>query len=245
MRFAKILTGVAAVMALPAIANADSVSSLLYVDQTYTSTSQSLILPAGNVATNFDFYLEDFEDGALNSPYLSADNGYVRGPAHNTDSVDTDDSAAPDGFGLGGHSWKLHASADEGSNVTFSFEPHGPRDALPTHVGAVVTDIRLGTQDVSIEGFDADGVSIGTHSVEMTGYHPQGMTDEDRFIGMSWAEGISSFTIMTTVGALEVDHIQYAYSSGGQVVPLPGPLAMGLAGLAGVGIFNRRRRKVE
>lgn len=47
--------------------------------------------------------LEDFEDGALDTPGVSSTNGAPRGPSGLTDSVDGDDGSI-DGSGNGGHS---------------------------------------------------------------------------------------------------------------------------------------------
>ncbi len=234
----KILLGAtaAAVFAFTGVAQAGT-ADLLYVDETYTSTAQSIILQQ---AGSSNFFLEDFEDGQLNSPYLNASNGFVRTPGANTDSVDTDDSALPDGLGLAGHSWKVSPVNGQPASVTFSFDSRGGSDPLPTWVGAVVTDLREGLQDITIEAFDADGISLGAQTITMDGDPTQGTTGEDRFIGMSWVGGISAFTISTAAGSLELDHVQYAYAA--SVIPLPAPLAMGLAGLAGIGVVGRRRR---
>ena len=40
-------------------------------------------------------YLEDFEDGLLNTPGVAASVGSVMGPSSNTDSVDGDDGSIP------------------------------------------------------------------------------------------------------------------------------------------------------
>src|SRR5215204_4406309 len=83
------------------------------------------------------FYMEDFEDGLLNTPGVTvspftaaiAVDGY-------TDSVDGDDGAI-DGSGSDGHSlWSNFAS----SYFQFDFDA-GTLDALPTHVGLVWTDV--------------------------------------------------------------------------------------------------------
>ena len=55
---------------------------------------------------NSSFFLEDFEDGAVNLPGLGFGGWEVAGPGSLTDSVDGDDGAI-DGSGNGGHSLKV------------------------------------------------------------------------------------------------------------------------------------------
>src|SRR5438067_673727 len=50
------------------------------------------------------FYLETFEDGALNTPGVTASAGSVTSPGSLTDSVDGDDGTI-DGSGTAGHSY--------------------------------------------------------------------------------------------------------------------------------------------
>ena len=79
------------------------------------------------------FHLEDFEDGLLNVPGVSASGTgvVVRPPTWPEwiDSVDADDGWPPDGSGSNGYA----LYADSGITVTFS-------DVLPTHAGVVWTD---------------------------------------------------------------------------------------------------------
>ena len=63
-----------------------------------------------------------------------------------------------------------------------------------------------------------------------------GTTEEDRFIGVEFAGGIQSLFLSTSFGGIEIDHVQYA-----SIIPLPAPLALGLAGLAGVVVVRRKR----
>jgi hypothetical protein len=51
-------------------------------------------------------------------------------------------------------------------------------------------------------------------------------------------KGISKIQISSNYTGFEIDHLQFAY--GFAVVPLPAPLALGLAGLVGVGLMRRR-----
>ena len=63
----------------------------------------SAISPFSGLSFSY-FYLETFEDGALNTPGVSADHGFVGCYSVYEDSVDADDGVI-DGNGNGGHSW--------------------------------------------------------------------------------------------------------------------------------------------
>lgn len=175
-----------------------------------------------------DFTLEDFEDGLVNILGVTIDGGIVREPSNHTDSVDADDGVI-DGSGSEGHSyWQLEAT--EGFTITFDEEALG---GLPTLVGFVWTDGNIDGL-FRLEAFDADGVSI--FEVVLGDLVHTGQTDEDRFIGVEFAGGIASLFLSTSFGGIEIDHVQYA-----SIIPLPAPLALGLAGLAGVIVVRRKR----
>ncbi len=193
-------------------------------------------------------YLEDFEDGALNSPGVALDDGDVVGPGIYRDSVDGDDGVI-DGFGTRGHS--LYSKGVL-TSFTFTFNA-AILGALPTHAGIVWTDVgitwgNLGTgfAYVSVEAFDSDGVSLGTVSPYLLGDGAfDGATAEDRFFGVVHDGGISKITISIADSTdWEVDHLQYGRIRPSEyMVPEPGALAL----LAGMGIGSllclRRRRR--
>src|SRR5262245_41740068 len=82
------------------------------------------------------FYLEDFEDGQLNTPGVTASSGWqvlAQGPL--TDSVDGDDGDI-DGSGTGGHSFFSNLSS---TTLTVTFHPENLGGHLPTHAGIVCT----------------------------------------------------------------------------------------------------------
>jgi len=175
------------------------------------------------------FYLEDFEDGALNTPGASASDGIVRGPGGSTDSVDADDGTI-DGMGVAGSSFFLQDPL--GASITFSFDIN-ELGALPTAAGIVWTDGN-DSATVTFEAFDAVGDLIGSFSTDDLGDgNHNGSTAADRFLGVEFLDGISSITISASVGSIEVDHFQYG------AIPAPAVFAL----LAGLGLVTPRRRR--
>lgn len=160
-----------------------------------------------------EFYLEDFEDGVLDTPFVSASgNGLtVFGPGGSVDSVDADDGAI-DGSGTGGRS--LVATPPIPS-ITFDFEPIG--GMLPTHVGVVWTDGQPTLPpNTTFEVFDGNGGLLVTETAQLADDTNMGTTFEDRFFGAIHEEGISRITIANDNAAsfgIEVDHLQYGYNS--------------------------------
>lgn len=183
------------------------------------------------------FHLENFEDGALNTPGLSASIGFVLGPAPLTDSVESDDGAI-DGSGNAGRSWYSNNS----TAIRFGFSS-GVLGDFPTHAGVVWTDVGFvlsgtdGFGDVELEAFDPGGASLGTVLAPSLGDGLfGGQTGEDRFLGFVHAGGISAIEIrMPASQDWEVDHVQYGY-----LVPAPGTL---LLAALGAGLRLRRQRR--
>ncbi len=184
--------------------------------------------PWVDLLNNGKFYLEDFEDGTLNTPGATAGSGSrIQNPTAITDSVDGDDGNL-DGFGKLGHSY--FATASTGHRFTFSSGTYG---ALPTHAGLVWTDGQVGGT-TRFEAFDGSGVSLGV----LTGSHTDGNfgggTGEDRFYGWIHSGGIGSILMTHSGGGgLEVDHLQYG--------TVPEPATMAALG-AGVLMIARRRQ---
>lgn len=185
------------------------------------------------------FHLENFEDGALNAPGLSAVGGSVLGPGRLTDSVDGDDGAI-DGSGTGGHSYYSGGN----QSLAFAFDALALGN-LPTRVGVVWTDVgfTLGGQppgfgNVQIEAFDQASASLGVHGPFPVGDGAfDGGTAEDRFLGAIHASGISRLVItMPDSDDWELDHVQYGYD-----VPLPASLGLFATSIALLGLTRRRR----
>jgi hypothetical protein len=162
------------------------------------------------------FYLEDAEDGLLDTPGVTAVNNSggspigVYAPSATTDSVDGDDGFI-NGSGVKGRSFGPVAN-DGGENhgTTLDFD----RDALgslPTHAGVVWTD---GSQTAStqFEAFGSAGESLGVVGrVKIGDSSFSGGTAEDRFFGVVSLAGISKITVRDPGGlnTLELDHLQY------------------------------------
>lgn len=172
-----------------------------------------------------NFYLEDFEDGLLNTPGVSSSGASVLGPGGLVDSVDGDDGSV-DGSGSGGRSFFRTAGA---TGITFSFN-QAVLGSLPQRAGIVWTD---GAGMITFEAFNAGGESLGI----LTGTHAvsgvTGQTAEDRFYGWEYAGGIGSIKIKNASGGIEVDHLQYG--------AVPEPATMIALGLGLAGIMRKRK----
>jgi len=222
-----LVAGVAA-CALTTMASADTIWHF-DSSSSYTSAADS---PFATAQSTGGFWMEDFEDGQLNSLGLSATDGSVRSPGTWTDSVDGDDGSI-DGSGSSGYSFMGNGA----TGLSFSFDA-ASLGGLPTYAGLVWTDGNSEAM-VTFEAFDSDGNLIGTIEQYLGDADSgQGQTGEDRFLGVQFDGGISEIRISSEFGGLEVDHVQYGYA----VVPLPAPVMLGLAGLGGVAIMRRRRR---
>ena len=217
---------------------AGSASAALLGPTAYLSSADSPFAPF----TGFSyFHLEDFEDGSLNTPGVTAAgtglcvvNGtcFVNSPL--IDSVDADNGPI-DGYG-GAPGHDLFASGGS-AGITFTFNA-SVLGALPNAVGIVWTD---GGGTISFEAFDENSNSLGS----LTGNHADannvGGTAEDRFYGVTTSGGISSIRIRNSSGGIEVDHLQYGLRGPSGNIPEPGTLALLGAALAGLAATRRRK----
>lgn len=148
------------------------------------------------------FYLENFEDGQLNTLGVSASAGAVLPPGPNTDSVDLDDGNG-DNNGNAGNSF---FSSNGQAGITFTFN-QSALGSLPVRAGLVWTD---GDGDTLVEAFDAQGGSLGVIGpLRIADNSHQGTDADDRFFGFTHQGGISALKVWNTAGGIEVDHLQY------------------------------------
>ena len=128
-----LIVGGIVLLSLSPLANA----TIIYVGGHYLSAADSPL----NTAGLGYFYLEDFEDGLLNTPGVTASAGgptWPLYPREYVDSVDADDGVI-DGVGhsaTAGNSW---FSPDGAAGITFTFDA-GVLGSLPTVAGIVWTD---------------------------------------------------------------------------------------------------------
>lgn len=217
------------VMAFTGTAFAGEGGEFIFDDSSYLDESDS---PFDLFGPGNEFFLEDFEDGLLNAPGLSAFGGEIRLPGPYTDSVDTDDGSM-NGSGIGGHNyWAFFGQNGPVARFEFNEEILG---ALPRSAGLVWTDGNFFATTI-FEAFGANGESLGIMEFTLGDDNHRGGTGEDRFMGIEFAGGISAIEIRADLGRIEIDHIQY-----GDLVPAPA--AFGLLGLAGLISGRTRRRK--
>lgn len=221
-----------ALCVLAVLAVATSADAQMLGPSPYLSLADSPLLPA---PFNY-FFLEDLEDGAMNSPGVLSSSLIVLGPGPLEDSVDADDGLI-DGLGQGGRS--LYSGGSTSITLVFDGLALG---GLPTHAGLVWTDVGFanpvnGIGDVIFEAFDAVNAPIGVVGPVLLGDGAfDGGTAEDRFFGVVYPAGIGSIRItMPGSDDFEVDHLQYGR------VPEPATLAFCGAGLLIGGLFRRRR----
>ena len=178
--------------------------------------------PFAGTSFNY-FYLENFEDGLLNTPGVSVNFGSVLTAGSYRDSVDADDGTI-NGSGSAGSSYYTTNGA---TGLTFTFDA-GVLGALPTHAGIVWTDASRNVNvTFEIYGPTNNFVAGVTTNNEGDGSFT-GETAEDRFYGMAfYMDGITSIKIFQDSLDMEVDHLQY-----GSVVPIPGGFWLVGAGLA-------------
>jgi hypothetical protein len=211
-----------------------SAAPIFYGPTPYLQASDS---PFSGVSLSY-FFLEDFEDGLLNTSGVSSGAGGVTGPGGITDSVDADDGAI-DGSGVAGRSFFGGGSV----GFTFTFD-ESVLGAFPTHAGIVWTD-GAEVNEVTFEAWDALGVSLGTIVAPNIGDgNFLSGTAEDRFFGVSNEGGISQIRIFNSVmiglgSGIEADHLQYG---GERVQAVPEPATLLLVG-AGLGLVAKRSRR--
>lgn len=221
----------------------------------YLSFSDS---PFKNIGFSY-FYLEDFEDGSLNVPGVTASSASglavsVLSPGFYQDSVDIDDGVI-DGNGQQGYTlFEWGNGVIAGLKFTFNANILGN---IPTHAGIVWTDSSFGGPSgtdgtpLTFQGFDTQGNSLGTIVLDQGQIGDNrfdGTTGDDRFFGVINLEGISAISISQTLidRGFSVDHLQYGFAEEKtdemEKVPEPSSI-LGLLGvsLVGFGAFCKRK----
>ncbi len=195
-----------------------------YVGPTpYTSFAGS---PFSSVSFNY-FHLENFEDGLLNTPGVSASAG------------------VPVNFGsdsVSGGVWTFYSNGTNSLNFTFNAAVLGGQ--LPTHVGLVWADVGIATPtygfgNVQLEAFDAANISLGVFGSFPVGDGSNAFgTAEDRFLGIVNAPGGIKSIKVTMPGSTdwELDHLQYGYAV------VPEPSSLGLLALGAAAFVGKRSR---
>jgi len=152
---------------------------------------------------DLSLYWEDFEDGSFDLPGTTINLDMIKGPGPTTDSVDAD-TGAIDGSGNDGHS----AVKFEGAPLVIVFD-----DAIigsfPIAAGLAWTDCGPGIANVTMEAYDGDGALIASKTYYSLGDNlDNGATEEDRFLGIAHAGGISELRL-TSNRLIEFDHVQF------------------------------------
>jgi hypothetical protein len=194
-------------------------------------------------------YLEDFEDQALNTPFVTApDNlGYFgstirarRPDSLSSRGVDGDDGAI-DGIVNLGDSWTTIDSS--GFTVSqfkrFDFLPD-ELGRLPSFVGIVVTlvsdfqlDVDAGVRNAAGDNLFAGG-EFDPRDWFVPPANPIGVSDRHRFIGFYAEEGIATLLVNNVS---QVDHLQY-----GSAIPESSTALLSLFSLS---LLARRKRQTR
>jgi hypothetical protein len=170
----------------------------------YTSLSDS---PFNGVDFPAYFYLEDWEDGLVNTlgvtPSSQTNSSAVNAGA--VDSIDGDDGSIDGRCKKDGGPCNS-GFADGTIDFTFGMAALG---ALPTHVGIAWTDGATNC-DVSFEAYDATDTLIGRKNVTAVGDDSTlGTIPEDRFFSVVHTAGVKKIVVTSSGGGIEVDHLQY------------------------------------
>jgi hypothetical protein len=201
------------------------------------------------IGINANFFMEDFEDGLLNTVGILQRNTFplpgdqglaiVRSPGFSTDSVDADDGIL-DGFGSNGHSFTsvVHVTVPidpprHQFRIEFEFDEID-LGFLPDSFGFVWTDgpamSSLGLRIVTQNGteFIPDAITgLGDLGRD-------GSSSDDVFFGVIGTDPIRTVTViggfrgdLTSPPEIEIDHIQY-----GLTIPEPSTIALAMSFLA-------------
>lgn len=180
-------------------------------------------------------YVEDFEDGLLNTPGIIASGGSVLNPGPLTDSV----QGANPGFGSTGYSYYSNGNR----TLRFSFNK-AVLGLLPTTAGLTWTDVGFvdgdkapkftGKGTVNFRAYDEAGALLTVVTNILGDGKASGETDEDKIFSFTSLLGIAAIEIeMPDSTDWEIDNLTYA------AIPTPALLP----GLLGLGLSVWRKGK--
>lgn len=194
-------------------------------------------------------YLENFEDGELNTPYVfepgnvpfigSTVRSRITNPVQGRiKGVDGDDGLI-DGKTFAGDSWSTIDRRTFGvsGRMEFEFLPNENGD-LPLFVGIVITETLNVDVDVEVSWRDTQGRTLfDDGEFDPKSWSPPGGTGVgspliQRFVGLYHSDGIERIQLDNVA---QVDHLQYGYS-------IPEPSISGLLALTMGGFLLRRKR---
>lgn len=186
--------------AIPSLSHAQTFSAAT----AYASSQNSPYFATKTVGKQY--FLEDFEDGGINTPGLSVLETAIAlfTPSPTTDSVDIDDYTL-NGSGTGGIS--LAPTSPTGT-ITFAFS-NAALGGFPTKAGFVWTD-GAPNNSILVTAWNPQGITVQAQYNGLGDNNGSGGTAEDRFIGIEWPAGIQYLRVQSLTGFLEVDHVQYA-----------------------------------
>lgn len=218
----------AAVVGLCLAAPASHAATLLLGPSPYRSAADS---PFPIDGSNPNFFLEDFEDGALNTPGLlqSASifsQGIVLRPQAGVHSVDGDDGVI-DGQGSGGRSLAPRAQLiyltdppRTWSSLHFAFDATA-LGFLPNSFGFVWTHEI--PKSIGITLYDSDGGVMASKFINGGGELSAMPSEDDRFIGVTSNVGFAAVEVSSfyegPFSHFQIDHLQY-----GLTIPEPASL---------------------
>jgi hypothetical protein len=172
------------------------------------------------------FFLEDVQDGQMDTPGATYSSGAARvsGASLNGSATSSyTDNVLEDTLTIG--SFKVD-STTAGMRVDFIAADLGGQ--LPTYVGIAFVDASSGNQVGKITAYDSDD-----NILETLGQSIDDFADGNQFLGLSTTSGISYVKV---TGDNELDHFQYGF------VAVPEPSTTTLLGLGGLALILRRRK---
>ena len=184
------------------------ISDTSYGPVKYTSFKDTLF--SSIIEQSEYFFIDDFEDKIFNLFGVAAKDAIIIEPGTKTESVDAEDGELPNGKGSDGHSFYSGSGT-----ITFTFD-EDKLGKLPTYAGVVVTYAQMtaGRMGVEIIAYDSDNNPVGSSEAGFFYNTGEGTPADDKFIGVSYSEGIKSVQVKPVVDysrIIQVDHFQFGW----------------------------------